>query len=316
MVLNVKEILLLMVNETRRRGIPLPIDSSVIGKWSYGLDLPRRGSTLLYTGGLYQLMPYINALVKYLEVLESRPSGSFLLKAARKLGLTGLAGAIAKPDRKEVEYSHRVLRAIVKLLKSAGVDFAYDPEVDGYSGVLLYDMGLDEVFGEHARKVYEKLKSAGAREIITIDPHTTYIMTKVYPEFIEDFDLKVSNYLQLLAERGYKANSRGGNVVIHDPCLYARELGIIEEPRKLLSNAGYKIIEPRRSRRLTYCCGGPVESIAPRLSNKIATMRVKELSEAGKRVVTLCPICLANLSRAGKEVLSIDDISLYLAGEE
>ena len=314
MVLNVREVLLLMASETEKKGVPLPINPRVITEWAEGLGLPEKGETLLYTGGLYQLMPYINALVKYLETLESRRSGGFLLKAARKLGLTGLAGAIAKPDKKEVEYSHKVLRAIVKLLQNAGVEFAYNPGADGYSGVLLYDMGLDDVFRRHAARVYESLKKAGARRIITIDPHTTFILEKVYPEYVEGFDLEVVNYLRLLREKGYKAPGKGGRVVIHDPCLYARELGIIEEPRKLLSNAGYDVVEPRRSGRMTYCCGGPVESIAPKLSRKIASTRARELAEKGRRIVTLCPICLANLSRSG-EKLEINDISLYLSGE-
>ncbi len=314
MVLNVKEILLLMVEETERRGIPLPIKTDVIGEWAKDIDIPREGDTYLFTGGLYQLMPYINAFVKYLELLESRPSGGFILKFARKMGLTGLASALAKPDKKQVEYSHKVLKSIIMLLKNAGISFAYNPNADGYSGVLLYDMGLDDVFKKHAERIYEKLKKYGAKRIITIDPHTTFIMEKVYPNYIKGFDIEVINYIKLLASKGIVKKGQNGRVVIHDPCLYARELGIIDEPRLLLRKAGYEVIEPKRSGRLTYCCGGPIESIAPRLSKRIAVRRALELREKSRRVVTLCPICLANLSRSGVD-LEIDDISIYLAGE-
>ena len=315
-MLDVKEILLMMAEETRRRGLPVPVKPEIIHEWSEGLDLPREGDALLYTGGLYQLMPYINAMVRYLERLEGSRASGLLLRAARRLKLTDLAGVFAKPSKAEVEYSRRVLRAIVELLAEAGVRIAYRPDVDGYSGVLLYDLGLEEVFQEHASRVYKALKGAGASLVVTVDPHTTHVLREVYPEYIDGFDLEVKSYLEVLDEKGYKpVSGRGeGELVIHDPCLYARGLGIIAQPRRLLAGAGYRVVEPKRSGRMTYCCGGPIESIAPRLSRTIAEARFRELRERGRRIVTLCPICYANLSRVADDA-EVIDISLLLAGE-
>jgi Fe-S oxidoreductase len=124
----------------------------------------------------------------------------------------------------------------------------------------------------------------------------------------------VKSYLEVLHERNYKPKRKGGEWVIHDPCLYARGLGIISQPRQLLSHAGYTILEPKRSGKMTYCCGGPIESISPRLSRRIAEMRFRELKETGRRIVTLCPICYANLSRVAENA-EIMDIAVLLAGE-
>lgn len=313
-MLEVREILLLMAEETRKRGLPLPVPENALTEWAEGLGLKERGEVLLYTGGLYQLIPYINAFVEYLERMEGSRASGFLLKAARKLKLTGLATAIAKPRREEVEYSRRVLRAIVRLLQKAGVSVAYDPRIDGYSGVLLYDMGLEDLFREHARKVYNALKSAGPSLVVTVDPHTTHILRNVYPKYIDGYDLNVKSYLEVLAERRIELEGAGGEWVIHDPCLYARPLGIIEEPRRLLEAAGVRVREPKRTGKMTYCCGGPLESIAPRLSRRIAAKRLEELSSVSKRIVTLCPICYANLSRVSRGE-TIRDISLVLAGD-
>lgn len=313
-MLEVREILLMMAEETRKRGLPLPVPRNVITDWARDLALAKSGEVLLYTGGLYQLTPYINAFVDYLEKLEGSKASGFLLKAARRLKLTGLASAIARPKKEDVEYSIRVLRAIVSLLRRAGVEVAYNPNVDGYSGVLLYDLGLDDIFREHATKVYRALKDAGPSVIITVDPHTTHVLRNVYPKYIDGFDLTVKSYLEVLAEKGLKLEEIGGEWVIHDPCLYARSLGIIDQPRMLLRNAGVRVLEPKRSGKMTYCCGGPLESIAPRLSKKIASRRIRELSAVSKNIVTLCPICYANLSRVSRDEI-VRDIALVLTGE-
>ncbi|NOZ30483.1 MAG: (Fe-S)-binding protein [Crenarchaeota archaeon] len=313
-MLEVREILLMMAEETRKRGLPLPVPRDALTSWAEGLGLARSGDVLLYTGALYQLTPYINAFVDYLERLEGSKASGFLLKAARRLKLTGLASAIAKPRKEEVEYSQRVLRAIVSLLKRAGVEVAYNPDVDGYSGVLLYDLGLDDVFKEHAVKVYRALKDAGPSTVITVDPHTTHVLRNVYPKYIDGFDLTVKSYLEVLAEKGLKLEEIGGEWVIHDPCLYARSLGIIDQPRTLLRNAGIRVLEPKRSGKMTYCCGGPLESIAPRLSKKIASRRIQELSAVSKNILTLCPICYANLSRVSNDE-TVRDIALVLTGD-
>jgi len=42
----------------------LPLSTKVATKWTEGLDLPRGGETVLYTGMMYQLIPYIEGLVK------------------------------------------------------------------------------------------------------------------------------------------------------------------------------------------------------------------------------------------------------------
>ena len=305
-----------MLDETRRRGVPVPVDPRVIEEWAEGLGLPEEGRVLLFTGGLYQLMPYINATVRYLESLEGRRGSRLALKLARKLRLADLASAIARPDKGEVEYSRRVLRGIVAMLRSAGVEVAYPRGVDAYSGVILYDMGLEEAFAEHARRVAEGIRRADPELIVTVDPHTTMVLREAYPRYVEGFDYEVKPYLQVLEEAGYKPPGGPRGVwVIHDPCLYARGTGMVEEPRSLLTRAGVEWRDPKRARRMTYCCGGPLESISPKLSRRIASTRLRELTGVSKRILVMCPICLANLRRAAEgEDVVVEDISVVLGG--
>ncbi|KSW12212.1 hypothetical protein CF15_05500 [Pyrodictium occultum] len=308
--MDLRSVLSAIAETTLRTGLPVPAPREAVYRWAQPLGLPRNGRVYLYTGALYQLVPYIKAYVSLLEQLGK--GGSRLAKLAS----TRLAARVVRPDRRESELVEGILSSIARLLSRAGVEYAYLYEDDLYSGVLLYDLGLEEAFRKHAARVYEALRRRGAEKLITVDPHTTYVMRSVYPEYVEGFSIEVVNYLELLAERlGSKpARAPGslGAMVIHDPCLYARALGIVEQPRRLLKAAGVEVLEPRRSGRMTYCCGGPVEALSPRLARRIAEARLRELREKSERVVTLCPICYANLSRVARDE-TIVDIALVLA---
>ncbi|MDM7275425.1 MAG: (Fe-S)-binding protein [Thermoprotei archaeon] len=301
----------------KAHGLPFPAPREALYSWAKPLKMPDRGSPMLYTGGLYQITPYIMSVVDSLSKFEDLKLISVALKASRLLSTLGLSGLVVRPRADTVSYVENILRSIVELLRKAGVNVAYGYEDDLYSGVLLYDLGLDELFKEHAVKVYKALKSREAKTIITVDPHTTHIMRSVYPKYVEGYDLEVKSYLEVLAEAGLKTEQQnGGDVVIHDPCLYARFEGVIGQPRFLLQKSGFKVLEPRRSGRMTYCCGGPIEGLAPKMAKTIAKTRLSELSEKHGVIVTLCPICYANLKSVSDDKVKVEDIALLLGGRE
>jgi Fe-S oxidoreductase len=208
----------------------------------------------------------------------------------------------------------RVLRNIAAMLKKAGVEFGYLYDQELYSGALVYDGGMDETFGVHARRVFEVFRKNGVRRVITVDPHTTSILRDVYPKFVKDFDIEVKSYLEVLAEKEFPVvQEQDAELVIHDSCVYARYEKMIEQPRSLLKNAGVTVKEPELAGRSTYCCGGPIESLFPSKAHEIAENRVSQLKENGQHIVTMCPICQVNLRKAAGESCHISDISDVLA---
>ncbi len=315
MSLPIAPILGIFADNVRKRGSVLPLSKRTATGWADGLDLPRGGETVLYTGHMYQMVPAIDAMSSQLALLEN----SFLTRffgigrfMNKFISLSFFMGLTA--SSKKMQHSNQVLRDIVGLLRDAGAEFGYLYEDEFYAGALLYDDGLDEAFGEHARRVAAHLKKLGVRRLITVDPHTTKMFRHAYPRFVEGFDIEVQSYLEVLAEAHRKAKEPvNGEVVVHDSCVYARYEDVREQPRELLRAAGISVREPAHSGKSTHCCGGPLESLFPSEAHRISGIRIDQLEAEGKNVVTMCPFCWVNLSKAAGDRLVISDIASTLA---
>ena len=81
----------------------------------------------------------------------------------------------------------------------------------------------------------------------------------------------------------------------------------------MLFRSGLSVREPELSGKSTHCCGGPLESLFPAEAHRISGIRVDQLEAQGKNVVTMCPICKVNLSKAAGDRLVINDIANTLA---
>jgi Cysteine-rich domain len=297
----------------RKRKSALPLGRRTASAWARGLGLPRGGETVLYTGQMWQMVPAINAMSRQLGKYE-RSGSARLFGFARSMNkVVNLTPLLARTDPKERRAYNERLRNIVQLLRAAGVEFGYLYENDLYTGALAYDEGLDRAFVRHAQLVYRTLKENGVKRLITVDPHTTNMLRSVYPKYLPGFDLEVRSYLEVLTERKPKAVQKlGEEATIHDSCVYARYEGVIDEPRRLLAEGGVTLVEPELSGKLTFCCGGPLETLFPGKSAEIARRRIEQLSACSPNVVTACPLCLANLNRVAPVGVKVRDISEYL----
>jgi Fe-S oxidoreductase len=299
MALPTRDVVGILVDNLRLRGSVLPIPAAAATRWARELDLPRGGQTVLYTGLMYQLIPYIERLVALEQLLGDTPLAR-LTGLGRRINrvINGVAFVPGPSARERAEYD-RVPANVARLLRSAGVEFGYLYEDDLYAGALAYDLGADKEVAAHARRVAGLLRRHGVREIITIDPHTTNMLRSVYPKLVEGYDVRVRTYLEVLAERDLAfAAPADRRVVIHDPCVYARYENVVEPPRQLLAAAGIEVAEPESSGELTWCCGGPAEALYPAKAAAVAASRVAQLRTAACDCVTMCPICLVNLRKA------------------
>ena len=301
-----KDIIELIANNVRKTRNPFGAADSMINDWWNGTSMHREGDAMLFTGLMYQLVPYIEKTTRYLERYEDSylanyvRFGKYMPKFLVRLAFRFLA---SKEDKKKF---NGILKSIVEILLKSKVDFCYRPELDYYSGILLYDLGDIDGFISHARFVANTLKENGINKLITVDPHTTYALKVLYPKYTgETFEVKT--YFELLNLRGENGTKQ---VTLHDPCFYGRYLELSEVPVKVLENLGIECVAVRNSGQFTNCCGGPAESISPKLSTEVLSRRVEELKATGAPIVAMCPICMGALMKGGVEV---EDLSTLIA---
>ncbi|MCU7788497.1 (Fe-S)-binding protein [Pyrobaculum sp. 3827-6] len=299
----ISELRSIVIHSLEKSWLPFPTEAGICESWKQGLESDRESGTVLYTSCMYHLAPVIEKAVENLEKfgvtkggLRSRLAG-VVAKTAGQL--------LVRPDQSEIRRADEVIRKIYGLLKRRGIRIRL-LEREVYSGALLYELGLEKDFADYAQRVAKFFKEAGVREIITVDPHTHYILEKVYPRYVPSFDFKVLSYIDLIDSNGTAVKS----FAIHDSCLYARFLGRYDVVRKLLS-AGEPVEHPYYTGRDTSgCCGGPIESLFPDVARKVAQIRVRDLAKLSKDVVVQCPICYVNLKRA-----SNGEVRLYYLPE-
>jgi len=309
----IKNTLGILGDNLRQRGSALPLGRRTASAWAKGLDLPRGGATVLYTGQMWQMVPAINAMSRQLGKYENART-AWLFGFARSMNrLVNLTPLLARTTAKDRRAYNERLRNIVRLLRAAGVDFGYLYEKDLYTGALAHDEGLDRGFVRHAQYVQRTLRAAGVRSLITVDPHTTNMLRTVYPKVLPGFDLEVRSYLEVLAARTFPPLQQlREKATMHDSCVYARTEGVLEQPRRLLAGGGVTLVEPELSGKLTFCCGGPLETLFPGKSAEIARRRMAQLTACSPNVITACPLCLANLNRVVPAGAEVRDISDYL----
>lgn len=304
------EVLTSLKDNIHRTGDPLGIKDVYWTKWCTGLELPREGNTILLTARMYQMLPYIMQVTKIISSSKpflSRSGFSSLVDMGNRLmgdkiiRIAGLASGGLKTK------GITTLRGIVKALSAVGPLPAYLYEDEPYSGVLLYDLGLDEYIEEHVNKVYQLLKAHHVQKVICVDPHTTFMLREVYPTYIHDFDLEVHHYTEILAEHpdvlhASCKHTLNHEYVIHDSCYLTREIGVVEQVRRVAESTGIILKEPENTKLDTSCCGGPIEYAFHDLTEKVSRGRIEELSSIARDIVVICPICLINLIKYEKEL--------------
>lgn len=301
-------------------GNPLAMKGTEVAAWAKGLNLPKSGDLLFYTGGEYQLLPFIDSLVNTMTHMDQGSKVFSLMMGARNIiNKTGInaeklyASVLAKDRERFNSISYKAAIILQKL----GYNLCYAGEKELYSGALLSELGFSEDMKSYAVKVADVLKQSGAKTIVCLSPHAAEVLKFVYPKLIKDFSFEIRTFVELVWDKRQMlpAIKSDKTVVIHDSCRLARELEIDEELRDILQSVGVSFREARCNRKWTTCCGGPNKLLFPEVSHTIASRRVEELEETGADLIlTSCPYCLAALQggQAKESKAKIEDLIEFL----
>ncbi|NTV52245.1 MAG: (Fe-S)-binding protein [Candidatus Firestonebacteria bacterium] len=301
MAFPIRHLIGILADNQRLRGSVMPLGTGRLTAWAKGLSLPRGGSRVIYTGHMYQMMPSLASMEAGLGLMADTPVTRLMGWGRFFNRFVNLSFFLTWPSgRQQAQYDLR-LKKIAQSLRQAGIQFGYLYEKELYTGALVYDLGLDEVFKKHAQRVWAMFQKHGVRSVITVDPHTTEMLREVYPKVVPGFQLEVKSYLEVLAESGWTPpQALTEAVTLHDSCIYARTLQVSAQPRAVLAK-GPLVDSPDHAGAATHCCGGPAESLYPHKAETVAAERINQLAARGcDTVAVLCPICLHNLEKAGR----------------
>jgi heterodisulfide reductase subunit D len=93
----------------------------------------------------------------------------------------------------------KVPRAVGMLLREAGVEFGLMNDQWCCGGPAL-EMGYVDIYEEFARHNLEDWRKAGARRVVTLDPHDYITFVEEYPRLFGDIGIEVLHITDLLAE--------------------------------------------------------------------------------------------------------------------
>jgi Fe-S oxidoreductase len=215
--------------------------------------------------------------------------------------------------------NQRTLRAFVKVLKAANVDFAVLGLEERDSGDVARRLGDEATFQLLAKRNIATLGKYRFNTIVSCDPHSFHVLKNEYGELGGHYQvLHHSTYMEQLIS-GQKLNlgqHKGGSVTYHDPCYLGRYNGEYEAPRAVLKAIGIEVKEMERSGFRSRCCGGgggaPITDIPGK--QRIPDMRMVDIKETGAELVAVgCPQCTAMLEGVVEPRPQIKDIAELVA---
>lgn len=177
-----KAILGILTDNLSMRRSVLPLSRKATTQWALGLNILRSGETVLYTGQMYQIIPYLGTMPNCMKAMENSWITKFMNFGRLANKEINVSNFMASTSREEKQSHNNILRSIALLLREADVKYGYLYEDELYSGALIYDQGIDRVFINHARLVQKMFRDHGVKKVITVDPHTTNMLRHVYPE--------------------------------------------------------------------------------------------------------------------------------------
>lgn len=196
----------------------------------------------------------------------------------------------------------RALRALVRVLQHAGIEFAVLGGAEIDSGDLARRLGDEATFQKLAQDNIALLGKLSFKHIVTPDPHVFHCLKNEYPALGGHYEVwhHSALFAQLFKEKRIRLNDAApiAPLTYHDPCYLGRYNGEFEAPREVLRTLGISVLEMERSRERGRCCGGgggaPFTDIPG--TTRIPDIRIVDARTIGAEVVAVaCPNCTAML---------------------
>jgi heterodisulfide reductase subunit D len=199
-----------------------------------------------------------------------------------------------------------IARGAVSILNALGIQ----PQIlanERCCGHDLYWQGDLETFQKLAALNLEIIQGSGAKRIITTCPECAYTLRTTYPEEIGELGLEVFHISEFLATQpplktsDVNSGPESIKVTYQDPCRLGRFSRIYQQPRDLITQLGFDLVEMDHNQKTSICCGTSCWSTCGQVNKKIQSSRLDEASSTGAELlITACLKCQIHLKCAQK----------------
>jgi len=209
------------------------------------------------------------------------------------------------------ERAKKITRSFVKILNKANVNFGVLGTEESSSGDAAKRAGNEFLFQMQALTNIEIMNSYNIQNIVTTCPHAYNTLKNEYKQLGGHYLLQHhTEFIANLIKEGrlvLKNTLQDKKITYHDPCYLGRANNIYDPPRKLLQTLGVKLIEMKRSRRKSFCCGAGGSQMFKDAENGLKEINIERTEEALKLqpdiIATGCPFC-NTMIRDGVKVIN------------
>lgn len=226
-----------------------------------------------------------------------------IMKEKKEADYLYWVGCAAALDTK----NQNVARSLVKILKTAKVDFAILGLEESCTGDSARRLGQEYLFQIMAEGNIETLKKYKFKKIITTCPHCFNTLGNEYQDFDGDFEvIHHSEFIAELVAQGKIKPEKNldKRITYHDACYLGRHNGIYDAPREVVhSIAAGEVVEMQRTREKGLCCGagGGMMWMDEDTDKRVNLVRFGDVEQSQAEIAaTACPFCNIMLDDARK----------------
>ncbi|MEJ5304348.1 MAG: (Fe-S)-binding protein [Ignavibacteria bacterium] len=211
----------------------------------------------------------------------------------------------------------KVSRSIVKILKSAGIDFKILGSEEKCNGDAARRLGNEYLAQILMKENIQTLEKYGVKKILTACPHCYHSIKNEYPQFGGNYE--VIHHTELIEQllKDGKIQLKGNekkSLTYHDSCYLGRYNEIYNSPRETLKSInGIELKEMKRSFDKGFCCGagGGRMFLEEKEGKRINIERTEEaLSLNVDTIATACPFCMTMMTDGVKAKDAADNVQV------
>tara|TARA_B100001287_G_scaffold276139_1_gene285941 strand:+ start:5032 stop:5814 length:783 start_codon:yes stop_codon:yes gene_type:complete len=219
----------------------------------------------------------------------------------------------------------KITKAFVKILNVANISFGVLGTEESSSGDVAKRAGNEFLFQMQALSNIEILNGYNVKNILTTCPHSFNTFKNEYASLGGKFNVRHHSefIIYLIKEKkiSLSNNIKGKRITYHDPCYLGRANNIYSEPREVIKSLGVNMVEMKRSKRKSFCCGAGGAQMFKEPEKGFQDININRTEEALSLnpdiIATGCPFCNTMMTDGVKSVdegsASVMDIAELIA---